>query len=96
MPLSQRSVTRRAYTDTLNNAVGTATGSTTLVGWTVGAGWEWAWTDHVTVKTEYLFARFPTTNALGGILDNAGGANVLHGSSDLSIQTARLGLNYRF
>ncbi len=84
------------YADTLNNAVGTATGSTTLVGWTVGAGWEWAWTDHVTVKTEYLFARFPTTNALGGILDTAGGANVLHGSSDLTIQTARLGLNYRF
>ena len=86
----------QTYTDTLNNAVGTATGSTTLVGWTVGAGWEWAWTDHVTVKTEYLFAKFPTTNALGGILDTAGGANVLHGSSDLTIQTARLGLNYRF
>jgi hypothetical protein len=48
------------------------------------------------VRTEYLFAKFPTTNALGGILDNAGGANVLHGSSDLTIQTARPGLNYRF
>jgi outer membrane immunogenic protein len=84
------------YADTLNNAIGTATGSTTLIGWTVGAGWEWAWTDHVSVKTEYLFAKFPTTNALGGILDNAGGGNVLHGSSDLTIQTVRLGLNYRF
>ncbi len=86
----------QTYEDSLNNAVGAATGSTTLVGWTVGAGWEWAWTDHVTVKTEYLFAKFPTTNALGGILDTAGGANVLHGSTDLTIQTARLGLNYRF
>lgn len=86
----------QSYADTLNNAVGAATGSTTLVGWTVGAGWEWAWTDHVTVKTEYLFSKFPTTSALGGILDNAGGANVLHGSADLAIQTARLGLNYRF
>ena len=66
------------------------------MGWTVGAGWEWAWTDHVTVKTEYLFAKFPTTSALGGISDNAGSANVLHGSADLAIQTARLGLNYRF
>jgi outer membrane immunogenic protein len=84
------------FADPLNNAVGAAAGSTTLVGWTVGAGWEWAWTDHVTVKTEYLFARFPTLNAVGGILDTAGGANVLHGSSDLTIQTARLGLNYRF
>jgi len=82
------------YADTLNNAIGTATGSTTLIGWTVGAGWEWAWTDHVSVKTEYLLAKFPTTNALGSIF--AGGGNVLHGSSDLAIQTVRLGLNYRF
>ncbi len=86
----------QTYADTLNAATGSAARSTTLVGWTVGAGWEWAWTDHVTVKTEYLFAKFPTTNALGGILDTAGGANALHGSSDLTIQTARLGLNYRF
>jgi outer membrane immunogenic protein len=86
----------QTYAETLNSAVGAATSSTTLVGWTVGAGWEWAWTDHVTVKTEYLFAKFPTTSALGGILDTAGGANVLHGSSDLTVQTARLGLNYRF
>lgn len=86
----------QAYTDTLNNAVGAASASTTLVGWTVGAGWEWAWTDHLSVKTEYLFAQFPTVTALGGILDNAGGTNVLHGSADLNIQTARLGLNYRF
>ena len=86
----------QAYADTLNTASGAAASSTTLVGWTVGAGWEWAWTDHLTVKTEYLFAKFPTAKALGGILDTAGGANVLHGSSDLTIQTARLGLNYRF
>ena len=86
----------QAYADTLNAATGTAVGSTTLVGWTFGGGWEWAWTDHLTVKTEYLFSKFPTTNALGGIQDTAGGANVLHGSSDLTIQTARLGLNYRF
>lgn len=86
----------QTYTDTLNAAVGTAAGSTTLVGWTVGGGWEWAWTDHVTLKTEYLFAKFPTTNVLGRIADNAGGANALHGSYDLTIQTARLGLNYKF
>ena len=86
----------QTYADTLNAAAGTALGSTTLVGWTIGGGWEWAWTDHVTVKTEYLFAKFPTTNALGGIADAAGGTNALHGSSDLTIQTARLGLNYRF
>ncbi len=62
----------QAYADTLNAATGTAVGSTTLVGWTFGGGWEWAWTDHLTVKTEYLFSKFPTTNALGGIQDTAG------------------------
>ena len=50
----------------------------------------------LTVKTEYLFANFPTVNALGAILDTGGGANTLHGSTDLVTQTARAGLNYRF
>lgn len=86
----------QSYQDTLNAANGTATASSTLIGWTAGAGWEWAWTDHVSVKTEYLFSKFPTLNALGGISDNAGGTNTLHGSADLTMQTVRLGLNYRF
>jgi outer membrane immunogenic protein len=67
-----------------------------LVGWTVGGGWEYAWTDHWTFKAEYLFARFPTTDALGGIADAAGGTNTLHGSADLTVQIGRLGLNYKF
>ena len=41
----------QAYADTLNAATGSTVGSTTLVGWTAGAGWEWAWTDHLSVKT---------------------------------------------
>ena len=86
----------QTYVDTLNAAAGTATASSNLVGWTAGAGWEWAWTDHVSVKTEYLFAKFPTLNALGVIADNAAGANTLHGSANLTIQTVRLGVNYRF
>jgi len=84
------------YADTVNAALGTATASKTLTGWTLGAGWEWAWTDHVSVKTEYLFAKFPTLNAVGAIADNAGGTNPLSGSADLTIQTVRMGLNYRF
>jgi len=86
----------QSYTDTLNAASGAAAASSTLVGWTAGAGWEWAWTDHVSVKTEYLFAKFPTLNGLGGIVDNAGGTNTLHGTADVTIQTVRLGVNYRF
>ena len=46
---------------------GNATASKFLTGWTAGAGWEYAWTDHLTIKFEYLFAAFPTTSATGVI-----------------------------
>jgi outer membrane immunogenic protein len=87
----------QSYTDGFAPpAVGSATGSKSLVGWTVGAGWEYAWTDHWTFRLEYLFASFPTTSALGAITDSAGGVNTLHGSSDLVIQIARAGMNFKF
>ena len=59
---------------------GTATASRSLLGWTAGAGWEYAFADHRTVRAEYLYVSFPTTSALGTIT-GAGGANPLHGSS---------------
>lgn len=75
---------------------GLATASKSLVGWAAGAGWEHAWTDHATFRFEYLYTSFPTTTALGAITDPAGGVNALHGSSNLVIQIARVGLNYKF
>jgi outer membrane immunogenic protein len=74
---------------------GTASASRALVGWTAGAGWEYAWADHWTVRAEYLLASFPTTNALGTIA-GAGGTNTLHGSTDLVIQLVRAGVNFKF
>ena len=74
---------------------GGATASRSLVGWTAGAGWEYALADHWTVRAEYLYASFPTTSALGAIT-GAGGANTLHGSSDLTIQIVRAGVNLKF
>ena len=74
---------------------GTASASRALVGWTAGAGWEYAWADHWTVRAEYLLASFPTTNALGTIA-GAGGTNTLHGSTDLVIQVVRAGVNFKF
>lgn len=75
---------------------GTASASKALVGWAAGAGWEHAFTDHATFRLEYIYASFPSTSALGAISDPLGGANPLHGSANLTIQTARLGLNYKF
>jgi outer membrane immunogenic protein len=75
---------------------GTATASRSVVGWTAGAGWEYALSDHWTVRAEYLYAAFPKTSALGAITDAAGGSNALGGSSDVTIQLIRAGVNYKF
>jgi len=74
---------------------GTAAASRSLVGWTAGAGWEYAFADRWTVRAEYLYASFPTTSALG-MITGAGGANTLHGSTDLVIQLVRAGVNFKF
>jgi outer membrane immunogenic protein len=75
---------------------GSAAVSKSLVGWVAGAGWERAIADHWTFRAEYLYASFPTVNALGAITDAGGGVNTLHGSSDLAIQVLRAGVNYKF
>ncbi len=87
-----------SYVDGATPAAGTglATGARFLAGWTAGAGWEYAWSDHWTLRVEYLFASFSATNALGTITDSGGGANTFHGSADLVVQLARLGVNFKF
>ncbi|HML07076.1 MAG TPA: outer membrane beta-barrel protein [Xanthobacteraceae bacterium] len=74
---------------------GAASASRSLLGWTAGAGWEYALADHWTVRAEYLFASFPTTSATG-LIDGPGGTNALHGSADLVVQIIRAGVNFKF
>jgi outer membrane immunogenic protein len=86
-----------SYVDTAAPAgTGIATASKSLIGWTAGAGWEYALSDHVTFRLEYLFTKFGTTSALGAITDAGGGTNPLLGSADLVLQTARAGVNLKF
>jgi len=75
---------------------GIAAASKSLAGWVAGAGWEYAFADHWTVRAEYLFASFPSTSALGAITDAGVGTNTLHGSSDLVIQALRAAVNFKF
>jgi outer membrane immunogenic protein len=87
-----------SYTETYSDAnggAGAATASRSLLGWAAGAGWEYAFADHWTVRAEYLIAGFPTTNTLGGIA-GPGGTNTLHGSADVLIQGLRAALNFKF
>jgi outer membrane immunogenic protein len=93
--------TRVSYTESYSDGaappgLGSASASRNLVGWTAGAGWEYALADHWTVKAEYLIAGFPNTSALGAITDAAGGSNPLSGSGDVTIQLIRAGVNLKF
>jgi outer membrane immunogenic protein len=93
---SQASYTQTYADGAAPSGAGTVTGSKSLTGWTVGAGWEHAFADHWTFKLEYLYTSFPTTSASGAIADPAGGTNPLHGSADLTVQTYRAGVNFKF
>lgn len=68
--------------------------SGTSTGWTVGAGAEYAVTDHVTFKGEYLYTDLGKSTLysgdLGGLVDNVTLKN------DLAFHTFRVGLNYKF
>jgi len=90
--------TKASYAETYADSgggIGVASASKFLTGWTAGAGWEYAWTDHWTLRFEYLYSAFPTTSATG-VITGPGGTNPLHGSADLVIQVARAGLNFKF
>jgi outer membrane immunogenic protein len=93
--------TKANYTESYSDGsappgTGIASASKFLTGWTAGAGWEYALTDHWLIRFEYLFAAFPKTNALGAITEPGVGTNALHGSADLVMQVARAGMNYKF
>jgi outer membrane immunogenic protein len=89
----------QTYSDqTPETAFGTSQASQTKTGWTVGAGWEYAFTDNWSAKAEYLYVRFPSMNTTTFVADSPPftGTNVLHGTATLQANIFRVGLNYRF
>ncbi len=91
--------TDASYTESYSDSgggAGSASASKFLTGWTAGAGWEYALTDHWLLRFEYLFAAFPTTSATGVITGPGPTSNPLHGSADLVLQVARAGMNFKF
>lgn len=63
-----------------------------VMGYTVGAGLEYALTDNVTFKTEYTFTDFQPTNLLTAPV----GPGTFSIDSDLSIHAVRAGINFLF
>ena len=74
-------------------------GSNTRVGWTLGAGVEYAFTDHITLKGEYLYYDLGSTHSV--IIANPP-ASVFFPNTyatakiNFNGSIARLGLNYKF
>lgn len=64
-------------------------GSDVFVGWTIGAGVEYAFTDNVIVRAEYRYTDF-------GSEDYAETSNFLAHSIDLKTSDVRLGISYKF
>ncbi len=63
------------------------------VGWTVGGGFEYAITQNLTVKTEYLYVNLGTPTAFDQTLLGVVGVNV---GEKTTANIVRAGLNYKF
>ena len=64
--------------------------SKTLTGWTVGAGYEYAFTANWSARIEYRYANFGTNDFAYPVNAYTERAN------DISVQAVRLGVSYRF
>jgi outer membrane immunogenic protein len=89
-----------AYTTTNNPAnvgAGASSTSKTMVGWTVGGGFEWALSRNWSVKGEYLYADFGSISAATAITEvGSPNPNILATSTNLRTNIARAGINYKF
>ncbi|MGA0602515.1 outer membrane protein [Caulobacter sp. KR2-114] len=72
--------------------------SSTQVGWTVGAGADYALTPRISLRAEYLYVDLGRQNLTGGGEFTAPGVAVFNATvnTDTTANVARLGVNYRF
>jgi len=87
----------QTYSEPSFPAFGGSEVSATTTGWTFGGGYEYAVTDSLSAKIEYLYARF---NAFGNdwlLVTPIATSNQFHGSAaDLNLNILRVGLSYKF
>ena len=62
-------------------------------GWMLGAGWEEAITDHVSLKLDYRYADYGKAKSSYATISPSAGARQ---SGDVSVQSVRAVLDYRF
>jgi outer membrane immunogenic protein len=73
------------------------TKNNTLVGWTIGGGYEYAFAPHWSAKVEYNYVDLGTTSEKFNVFTTGGGGSVT-ASEDIhhKIQIIKVGANYRF
>lgn len=94
-----------AFSDNLTGFPGPGSGawsaSATKLGWTAGAGLEWALNRNWSAKVEYLYVKFGSVTASGLIVGTTpfpppSYGNAINTSVDLTASIARAGVNYKF
>lgn len=74
-----------------------ASASETVTGWTVGGGFEWAWTENWSLKAEYLLIGLGETVSTCGPGGGLAAGSTYCWTHDLdNIHTVKVGLNYKF
>jgi outer membrane immunogenic protein len=82
-----------AHINNLYSSADYSSGSDFSVGWTAGAGVEYAMTDNLSVKAEYLYTNFPNANYWMTLPAAGSSANI---RDDAQLHTMKLGVNWKF
>lgn len=77
----------------INPAVLSYSKTDDVTGWTAGAGVEWAMTNNLSLKTEYLYMRFDRSNVYSLW---SGPTNIVNIDNKIDVHTLKFGLNYAF
>jgi opacity protein-like surface antigen len=76
--------------------VADAASTTFRAGWVVGAGTEWMFAPHVTVRLEYLYYNLNNNPSLTGPIYPGIFIPVRFSWTNTSVQVVRAGVNYKF
>jgi outer membrane immunogenic protein len=75
-----------------------SSGDDSVTGWTIGGGIEWAATDNLIVRAEYLYDRFDNVNLGGYTINDPVNEGPISTSidGDLSVNIVRVGVSWKF
>ncbi len=79
----------------LKDAIGSLA-PTPPLGWTAGAGIEYAFTDAISAKVEYLYVNLGRIGCPAGTVCSFDNPNIADGSAGFKENLVRAGINYKF